>query len=205
MKKALAAVFFSGVLLSVTSSLAQENAATPLQPEIPPAPLPAWLEYKPSYVGEQNDIANPHRTAEEITMWAQGAAADVLSFSQEDYTDKMNEFKKYFVEQGWQPYTAYLQNTKILSIVSEKGYSIGAIVDDVPEIIKQGASDGAYHWTLRLPITVSFFKKDLVTGDMQTGSSGKFFLFIDVLRVAEGGGDNGIAIDDWRVTDATKH
>ena len=204
MKKILTALLFSGVLLSAPLSWAQENAAAPPEQQAPAGPPPAWLDYKPTYTGEESDISNPHRTAEEITTWAQQAAADVLSFSQADYADKMNGFKKYFVQQGWQLYTAYLKDTKVINMVGDGGYSVGAIVDEVPEIVNQGASGGAYHWIMRMPITISFFKKDPVTGETKAGASGKFFLFLDVLRVAEGGGDNGIAITNWRIMDVPK-
>ena len=206
MRNILAAAFFAGAIVFSSLVCAQGNVAAPAdQQAAPAAPRPAWLEYKPAYLGEETDIGNPHRTTEEITTWSQQAAAEVLSFSKENYTDKMGSFKKYFVQQGWSLYTAYLKDTKIIDMVGEGGYSIGTIVDEVPEIVNQGSSAGAYHWILRMPITITFFKKDPVTGETKAGSSGKFFLFVDVLRVAAGGGDDGIAIANWRVMDVPKN
>jgi hypothetical protein len=221
MKKILTAVLFAGVLLSASLSWAQANAPAPAAPSIAvpaaaaqqapgapapaPEPLPAWLEYKPTYTGEENDIANPHRTADEMTTWAQQAAADVLSFSPDDYDAKMTGFKKYFVKQGWQLYTAYLKDSRVVEMVGAGGYSISAIVTEVPEIVNQGASGGAYHWIMRMPITIGFYKKDPASGDTKTGPSAKFYLFIDVLRVAQGGGDDGVAITNWRIMDVPKN
>ncbi len=175
------------------------------QPAAQPGQLPSWMEYKPAYTGEENDITNPHRTTEEITTWTQQAAADVLTFSSDDYKGKITGFKRYFVTQGWEQYVAYLKDTKAIDKVSVDGYSIGAIVDEAPQIINQGSSNGAYHWILRMPITISFFKKDPASGETKTGPSGKFYLFMDVLRVAQGGGDDGIAITNWRVMDVPKN
>ena len=210
MRKILIALFFVGTMLTSSPVWAQGPAAVPPPSNqqaapVPDQPRPARLEYKPSYLGEQTDIGNPHRTTEEITTWAQQAAAEVLSFGKIDYADRMNGFKKYFVQQGWQLYTAYLKDSKVIDMMSDDGYSVGAIVDEVPEIINQGPSGGAYHWIVRMPITISFFKKDIVTGETKTGSSGKYFLFMDVLRVAEGGGEDGIAITNWRVMDVPKN
>jgi hypothetical protein len=229
MKKILTAVLFAGVLLSASFAGAQENAAAtppsaaaplPAAATAPPsaaapvspaqqAPasteLPAWLQYKPTYTGEENDIANPHRTSDEMTTWAQQAAADVLTFDKANYSDRMSGFKKYFVLQGWQLYAGYLRDSKILSMVHDGGYAVGAIVDEVPEVVHSGATNGAYHWIMRMPITVSFFKKDPATGDMKTGPSGKFYLFLDILRVPQGGGDDGIAIINWRIMDVPKN
>lgn len=218
MKRILTAVFFAGILLSSFFSWAQDNVAAPSPPATSPPPaapapvqeavpaangqLPSWLEYKPSYTGEENDIANPHRTTDEMTTWGQQAAADVLTFTQGDYARRMAGFKKYFLQQGWVLYTAYLRDTKVLDMINN-GYSIGTIVTEVPVVVKSGATGGAYHWIMRMPITISFFKKDPASGDAKTGPSGKFYLFMDVMRVSEGGGD-GIAIANWRVMDVPK-
>jgi hypothetical protein len=226
MKRILTAVFFAGILFNGALSnsgfsWAQDSASSPppavtaappaatapasAQPEAPAADgnMPSWLEYKPSYTGEENDIANPHRTSDEMTTWAQQAAADVLTFTQDDYSKRMKGFKKYFKEAGWVLYTAYLRDTKILEMVNG-GYSIGAIVTEVPVVVHSGATSGAYHWIMRMPITISFFKKDPTSGESKTGPSGKFYLFMDVVRVSEGGGDDGIQITNWRVMDAPK-
>lgn len=220
MKRILAAIFFAGILLNgvlsnSSFSWAQDNAAAPPPVAAAPAapgqqgvpataePMPSWLEYKPSYTGEENDIANPHRTTDEMAMWAQQAAADVLTFSQDDYSKRMAGFKKYFLQQGWVLYTAYLKDTRVLEMING-GYAIGAIVSEVPEIVHSGATNGAYHWILRMPITISFFKKDPASGKAKTGPSGKFYLFMDVMRVSEGYGDDGIAIINWRVMDVPK-
>lgn len=190
-------------LLSSTASWAQQPTA-PAQ-AAPPEKLPAWLQYKPMYAGEESDIGNPHRTAQEITTWAQQAAADVLTFDRETQAQKMAEFKKYFNAQGWGLYTSYLKDNKILTMVNESGYAIGAVVTEVPEIINQGAGGGAYHWVQRMPITISFSKRDAATGEIKPGPSGKFYLFMDIKRAAQGGGDDGIVIDNWRVMDVPKN
>jgi hypothetical protein len=167
-------------------------------PEAETAPAPTdWMTYKNPYVGEENDIGNPHRTPDEIATWAQQAATDVLSFTPADYKDKLNGFKKYFVPQGWQLYTAYLKDSNLLSMVTDQGYSVGTIVDSHPEIVNSGAVDGVYHWIVKAPVTISFFITD-ASGKIKPGAAGKYNLFIDMARVAAGGQD-GVAISNWRV------
>ncbi len=165
--------------------------------------LPSWMQYKNPYVGEENDISNPHRTGEEIETWSEQSAADVLSFSKDSYEWKMRRFRKYFTDSGWTQYTDYLKTSRILDMVSSDKYSIGAIVDELPLIINQGDVGGAYNWILRMPVTISFFTKG-ATGAEQTGPSAKFYLFIAVTRVANGGGQNGIAISNWRMESNVK-
>lgn len=171
--------------------------------EAPLPPRPAWLEYHPVYTGEENDMNNPNRTHEEIAQWAQQAAADVLSFSKSDYNAKMASFKRYFQPQGWKLYTAYLTDSRAIDMVGKQDLIMGAIVDELPEIVNQGSAGGAYHWILRMPVTIGFHRLD-AEGMPKTVASGKFYLFIDVQRVAVGLGDNGVAIVNWRVMDAPK-
>jgi hypothetical protein len=196
MKKILPAFFLVAILAVPAFCMAQES---PAPATVPGAQQPSWLEYKAPYAGEENNIANPHRTAEEMATWSQQAVADMLSFGPADYKEKLIGFKKYFVESGWQLYTAYLKDAKIVSMVGEGGYSVGAIVNDIPENVSHGAAGGAYHWVMKMPITISFFTTD-PEGNTKTGASGKYLLYMDIVRVAEGGeGENGIAIDNWRV------
>lgn len=204
MKKILAGVFLFTLLMNPSFSPAQETPAPPVAAPVPAAPLPAWLNYKSPYEGEENKIANPHRTPDEMVIWAQQAAAETLSFKSSDFKEKMTEFKKYFAESGWLAYITYLKDSKLADMVNEDGYSIGTIVNTVPEIVSHGNMDGAYHWIIRMPITLSFFNTDAASGKTRTGGSGKYMLYMDVMRVAEGGGENGIAINNWRVDDIKK-
>ncbi|MFH1157576.1 MAG: DotI/IcmL family type IV secretion protein [Pseudomonadota bacterium] len=187
MKKILVVALLASGLFAPSLASAQPHKA--------PA-RPSWLEYKSPYVGEENDIANPHRTTGEIASWAQQAAADSLSFSRADYKIKLNGFKKYFVPEGWKFYAAYLKNTRLINMVVDDGYTVGTIVNDLPEIVNQGVSNGVYHWIVRMPITISFFSAG-PQGVSRPGASGKYLLLLDVGRVAEG----GIAIMSWAVED----
>lgn len=174
------------ILLNALPALAQQ-----------PAAKPDWMAYKNPYAGEENQITNPNRTSEEIVTWAQQTAADVLSFGPADYKDKLAAFKKYFVPEGWQLYAAYLKSAKLINKVTEENYSVGAIVTNPPEIVKQGATNGAYRWVVSVPVTISLFVTD-PAGKTVLESSGKHTLLVDIARV-ENGDDSGIAIDSWHV------
>jgi hypothetical protein len=163
-----------------------------------PQQNPDWMSYKNPYAGEENNIANPHRTPDEIAALAQQTATDVLTFGLTDYKDKLGGFKKYFVAQGWQLYAAYLKDSGLLSRVTDDGYSVGAIVNSPPEIVNNGTTEGVYHWIVKLPITIGFSTVD-AEGNAKAGPSGKYILYMDLGRTADGSGEGGIAINNWRV------
>lgn len=160
-----------------------------------------WRTYKTPYVGEENNIANPHRSAEEISIWAQRAVTDVLSFSKADYKTKLAGFKKYFVPQGWQLYAAYLKDSKILNMVVDEGYTLGTIATEVPEVMQHAAAGGVHHWMVRIPVTVSLFTVN-PAGENVVSASRKSVLFMDIGRVAESAEIDGIAVYNWRMDDA---
>lgn len=181
------------------------DAAAQAAPAPDAAPAqPSWMEYKPVYSGGgESDLTVANRTNDEMTTWAQQSSADVLSFSRDEYNSKMVSFRKYFTPAGWQLYTDYLKTSRLIDMVSQDDYEVGAIVDETPEIVKQAPFNNAYHWIMRMPITISFTKR-LPGGDLKRGPTGKFYLFIDVGRVPEGNGDGGVAITNWKIMDAPK-
>ncbi len=186
--------------LAVTPALAQDPAAT-APPPAPAAPAtdakPDWMAYKNPYVGEETDIANPHRNSDEIAAWARQAATDVLSFGPGDYREKIAGFKKYFAATGWQLYADYLRSSNTLTSVTTEGQTVGAIADGQAEIVNSGPVDNAYHWIVKVPLTISFSIKG-ANGAVKPTTTGKYTLFLDLARTAATDGD-GIVINNWRV------
>jgi Type-IV b secretion system, inner-membrane complex component len=221
MKNVLMALFCAGAALAASAAWAQQDVPSAAAPAVavPAATVPAttaapapatksllslWHPYGDEQ-NSQNNLANSNHTLDEILNWAQQTAADVLSFSPDDRATKMESFqKKYFVKQGWGLYLAYLHDSHIEDMVEREGYFASTIVPNIPQIYSTGAKDGAYHWIVKMPITIGFYKKSASpTADPQAGPSGKFILYIDVMRVASGGED-GVAITNWQVTAAPK-
>lgn len=194
MKKVLAAA-----VLVLGATLAHATPpGVPSAPVPPSAPRPSWLDYQVPYAGEENGISSPHRTMEEIADWAQQRAAELLSLTPKDYKTRLPEFKKYFIQDGWAQYAAYLKDSKTIGMVSEGGYSSSAIVDSAPEVINHGPVNGSYHWIVRMSVTVSFFKAD-GRGDTVTTATGKHVLYMDLGRVESPADENSIAITRWKV------
>lgn len=191
-----AASLVVALLLCASAVQAQAPAAEqqPLQPK------PDWLSYKDPYIGEENNITKPKLSPEEVTLWSQDAIADILSFGPGDYKTKLGGFKKYFVPAGWQAYADFLRNAKLIDKVKDEGYAIRTIVTTPPDIVSHSLVEGgAYHWIVKLPVTLSFFIGGNNNRD-KADASGNYLVFIDVTRVSEGG-DKGIAIQNWRVDD----
>lgn len=159
---------------------------------------PGWMQYKNPYIGEQNDLANPHRSAEEILSWADQRATDFLSFGEGEMTAKLETMKKDFIQQGWLSYASYLRSSQLFDMVYNQGYSVTTIINGRSNIIGKGTASGAYHWLISAPLMITFMKKD-TQGQLQPVGSGRYLLTLQVGRVKKGGDDNSIAIESWEL------
>lgn len=197
MKRALMVLMCAGTaILAVPAAWAQGAPARAAPAPASSYKLPAWQPY-----GDQNgenNIANSNRTLDEMITWSQQTVADVLSFGPDDHAKKMDGFRKYFASQGWDLYMNYLKGSNIQDMVDNQHYFVSTIVPST-EIYSSGTKDGAYHWIVKMPITIGFYTKASPTAEPKPGPNGKFLLYIDVMRVPSGG-DNGLAIVNWQVT-----
>ena len=197
MKKLLIAILLiTSLSVSFLASAEPQQIPTKTQPATVKPKPPSWLEYKNPYVGEGNNIARAHRTTAEIANWAQQAAADSLSFRKANYKRKLKSFKRYFVQEGWKFYAAYLKETKLINMIVDDGYTVSTIVNELPEIINHGASENIYHWIIKMPVTISFFEGDTYKNP-KIVASGKYLLYLDIGRVTK----EDIAIMNWDMRD----
>ena len=165
------------------------------------APSDDWTKYHNPYAGEQNNLANPNKTADEIAAWAQKAVADALSFTPEDMDQKVAAAKKMFVEQGWAEYAAYVREAQLIERVRNQQMSMNTILNGDAVILGGDAVAGAYRWLVRAPVMITFLRKD-ATGEDKPAGTGSFLLTLQVARVDNGQGVDGIAIESWKVTTA---
>jgi hypothetical protein len=181
----------------------------PVAPEMPasaaaPAPATAapaddWMVYKNPYVGEQNNLANPNRTKEEVTAWVQKVVMDALTFSQEDVNEKISTAKTFFLQQGWQEYAGYIKETKLLEKIRSEDVAIKTIANGDSLVLGAEAIDGTFHWIIETPLLITFTKKDPVTQEENTVNTGLFKSTIMVSRVNLKSKEDGIAIKGWRI------
>lgn len=154
------------------------------------------------YVANTDGVSSPHRTSGEMIIWAQEVAAEVLSFSPQNYAERLNSFKKLFVPEGWQLYSNYMRSTRFLNLVTERGYSAITIVNGEPDILEQSVSGNNYRWSIKVPVTISFYK-GMQDGTAKTDITGRYVLYLEVIRVMGDGDGAGIAISGWKMEESS--
>lgn len=186
--------------------------------EAPPPKGDGWMEYKSPYVGEQNDLSNPHRTIEEVLIWAQQRATEALSFSSarenmimadnaklneiefqgEAMDDKLRRIKGHFTTEGWREYVIYVKQSRLADMVRDKDYSVTTIVNGTATVVDSGTVAGAYHWLVKLPVMVTFIIRDEM-GEPQPAPAADFELLMQVGRNKDSTDTDGIAIEGWKM------
>lgn len=195
-------ILVASLLLLLSSPASAEEESNPLdvpRAAAPTEPVPEWLEYKNPYAGEQNNLANPHRTSEEITVWAQNAAAEVTAFMPEEFTPKLTEIKKMFTPQGWVEYATWMRDSQVADMVRTQNYSVSTIINGNVRIVNTGSVAGAYHWLIEMPVIVTFLHPD-ASGEQQPLNGGRFRLVIQLGRIAAEPDEDGLIIEGWKVS-----
>lgn len=167
-----------------------------------PAPSNDWMTYRNPYAGEQNNLTNPNRTPAEIQAWTQKAIASALSFGPDDFTQKLTDAKKLFVTKGWTEYAEYVKQAQLMERVRNQGMTLSTILNGDAAIVASEAVAGAYRWLLRAPVMMTFMKKDAATGQLKPVGTGRFTLTLQIGRVPKEQGDEGIAIESWKIESA---
>jgi hypothetical protein len=161
-----------------------------------------WTQYKSPYAGEENDIANPNRTSDEVMAWGTKTVAEALTFGLSDFNARIKDLKRYFVQTGWADYAAYLKDSKLLDVARSGKYMVASASNGAPMILNKGPQNGAFHWEISVPVITSI-NQPSQSGEVQTVSSSRTYVKMLITRVAEGGMD-GMAIESWRVEEAQK-
>lgn len=178
----------------------------PADAVVPESAKPDWMKYQDSYTGEQNNLANPNRTNEEILAWVQEVATEALTFEPSNVDTKLRNQKAAFVPQGWQQYSQYLADTKLADLVRTQNYAVTTIVDGDPSVVNAAAAGGNYHWLVEAPLLMTFTKFDPVTGNSKPAGGGKFKLTMQLGRMSErpdaagtAAGKEGLGVESWKI------
>ena len=206
----LSALILSNAVMAQTSDQMPEKQGEwqkmPGSEAVPSANAdqPAWMQYNSPYSSKRADLGVSHMGAQEISAWTQEAVSDVLSFSPEDYTERLTGFKKYFVASGWQGYAAYLGENGLPDLVKGQKYSLNAIVRDPPRIVKEGSVGGTYRWLVKASAVLSLSRQN-AEGQSQTipATTRNINVLVQLVRVPENsGGPAGLAVENWSTADA---
>ncbi|MCD8562945.1 MAG: DotI/IcmL family type IV secretion protein [Alphaproteobacteria bacterium] len=143
-----------------------------------------------------------HRSPKEIGDWLMTAVSDSLSFEIPADGSKPLLKTEYFTASGFHQFEEFLKQTGIQKVLDSRKYNLRSFVRNTPLLLNQGSVQGHYRWLFEVPVMVSYIE----TGDFKYGGVDKtrkdpinqeLTLTLQVSRVKEGGGKDGVLIEIW--------
>lgn len=133
------------LLLTVTSVFA-DTATTPK-----PAPVD-----NPAYASTQDALDQPLLKDQQIAQQASFAAISVFNYDYNNYRKAYQDASKYFSVRAWRSFQEASRKSGNLSAVLERKMTASAIVTTTPDIIEKKVIDGAFTWTVKLNVLVTY-------------------------------------------------
>jgi len=169
----------------------------------------SWMEYRNPYVNEQGNLANPHRTTDEILALGREMATDALSFRPEEMDkppegekNKLENLRAHFSDNAWKEYMQYMRDSRFLDMVYRNRYNASTIADGDIILINSGPVAGSYRWVIQVPLLITFHQINRV-GEILPVTTGRFRLTIQIGRTKEDAGKDGMQIDSWEMSQET--
>lgn len=107
---------------------------------------------------DSENLALPHRSDAEISLWITQVISDALSFEKGTYEENQDHHRQYFVTQGWNRYIAFMQKMNMPNIVDSRQYRIISFVDGNPLLINRAEVNGSYKWAYEVPVMITYMK-----------------------------------------------
>ena len=101
-------------------------------------------------------LSAPIVTDNYIENWAALQAQTAFTLDFVKYNQELSSLQPSFTARGWQQFTAALAKANITDQLKSEKLVSSAVVTSTPVITKKGVFNGAYSWTVKVPMLVSF-------------------------------------------------
>lgn len=135
-------------------------------------------------------LSDAFRSRAEVISWSAAAVQKTMSFSYNDYRQRLQESSNNFTVSGWDSFSRALKEARILEAVDARKLLVSMKIEAAPEIKSAFVRDGVYTWYLQFPITIQFEGND-------PPAPISAMLLLQVVRVSTLQNPDGISIEQW--------
>jgi len=158
---------------------------------------------KPQVAGsgtQTSPLAIQSLSSAEVSMQLTELIADALSFNKDNYKSSSASMQKYFTDEGFGQYTAFLTNAGFETTLQEQNLQSGAYVEQPPIELTHGVYNGVYKWVFEVPVTISFIPRDAETykNDAIKAQNRRFLLRAQFARVQDVD-PSAVKIELWQI------
>jgi intracellular multiplication protein IcmL len=133
----------------------------------------------------QPNLSNPA-----LLSWVAQAASETMSFSFSNYRRNLQEASRHFTRDGWESFSAALQQARIIESIEANTQEITAVPRGAPIIKWQGLSKDQYQWQVQIPMILTYVSGSKTRSD-------NWIITIVIVRVPRLESPNGVGIAQW--------
>lgn len=135
-------------------------------------------------------LSEPNLSEPALMSWAAQAATEVMTFGFHDYRRRLQESSRNFTPQGWESFTAALENSRYIETIEANRQVLTAAPLGAPILQAAGLVDGRYQWVIEIPMIFSFEAGSKSRND-------RMVVTLVVVRVPRLESASGIGISQW--------
>lgn len=91
---------------------------------------------------------------DQLLKWSSDTLTTLYTYDFQNVTQAIENTRSYFTKKGYAEYQAALQNSQWLPIIQRKKYDVLPILNDTPTLLTEGVVDGAYTWSVQVPLVL---------------------------------------------------
>lgn len=139
-------------------------------------------------------LDDPYLSNGDLEKWVQKALMETFSLKNETYIDSLHSASRFYSARGWNSFTHFLQDENLVEHLKLAGCFITSKSSSF-KIVSQEMKNGRYSWNVNV---------DLALNESSCGGSVQNKKLNLVLVRYGASSPQGVAIEDWKVSDAAK-
>jgi hypothetical protein len=106
--------------------------------------------------GIEVPLDKPNADIAAVISWSAITVPDVMTFSSDNYRERIPKSARYFTQQGWESFALTLQKTGAIDAANTPTFSVSVKPASSPALIQQGPLRGRYRWVVKMPLRLDF-------------------------------------------------
>lgn len=143
-------------------------------------------------------LQQPHRTDREVSEWVARHVAQILAVNGQNYDPEFADISAFFDKKTLQDFKAFFVSEGLdAAMRSNKRLSVFA--KESPILLNKGTVEKRHRWLFEVPVMITVMNEFASSYKDAAAMNKSYILRLQIGRVADGGGGDGMVIESWRV------
>lgn len=203
LQKTIFVISFAGALVLFIGVFVYAYISDTLNPAPKDTQAPFVQTLLPDSESSEPDTIAPDRprlSSHAIEQWISATLSEVMTFDTPNFTDRVQNARRHFTQDGFRQYEDYLDRTELLKKLNDKNQRASLLIDGDILLLNEGAVEGVYRWLYDVPVMigiVSRSSRSYVPGSQPIGQ--KLSIRMQITRAPTADDPNALLIESWEV------